>query len=80
MFICPVCGYPELRHPPKNYEICPSCGVEFEYWDCCTDHGVLRKQWFESGAKWWSSCDVQPEGWDPLVQLQAAGLTIPFEC
>ncbi len=81
---CPVCGYGNLRRPPCNFSICPSCGTEFEY----DDFGVtptevaqrraeLRNQWIESGEsgpKWHSRIIPEPPGWNAINQLLSAGL------
>ena len=69
MYMCPVCGYDRLSEPPADFTICPSCGTEFEYDDVIRNREDLRASWLRSGAKWWSSVDNPPNGWDPYVQL-----------
>ena len=71
MHTCPVCGYPKLSEPPRNFTICPSCGTEFEYDDAFASHVELRSAWLRNGAKWWSPVDPSPENWDPYLQVDA---------
>jgi hypothetical protein len=87
--ICPVCGFPHLKEPPRrdemdnggSQEICPSCGVQFGY----DDHAGgdrdrrrefyvnKRKQWISAGMKWHSRSRPHPTDWDPVRQLQNVG-------
>jgi hypothetical protein len=69
IYICPVCGYP-MSDPPRDYNICPSCGTEFGYEDSARSYESLRNAWFRSGAAWWSPVDPIPHGWNPLTQLE----------
>ena len=71
--LCPVCGF-QMDDPPVNYNICPSCGTEFGVHDVNSSIEQLREAWIQSGPKWWSTTDPQPEGWDPYVQLGQLGL------
>jgi len=73
-YTCPVCGYPELKAPPTEFVICPSCGVEFEYHDSTMSHDELKRQWLRNGAMWHSKVVKEPENWSPLTQLELAGL------
>lgn len=73
MYICPVCGYDRLRHPPDDYIICPSCGTEFGYTDFNRSHAELRRAWVANGARWYSSALLPPPNWDGVRQLQRAG-------
>jgi hypothetical protein len=80
---CPVCGYPDLRRPPRNFTICPSCGTEFDYDDFGMSeaevnqrHLELRNEWAAAGACWSSRVVPAPSGWSGLRQLLAAGLPI----
>jgi len=66
--LCPVCGY-EMDDPPRDYNICASCGTEFGYHDINAAILDLRKSWLKSGPKWWSAVDPQPEGWQPFEQI-----------
>ena len=75
MYSCPVCGYPELPVPPSDYEICPSCGTEFEYHDARRSHAQLRGEWIQSGAHWHSRVVSPPLGWNPWIQLIRANFT-----
>lgn len=69
MYMCPVCGYDRLSEPPADFTICPCCATEFEYDDVIRSREDLRASWLRSGAKWWSSVDNPPNGWDPYAQL-----------
>ncbi len=74
MNTCPVCGYDQMTHPPNDYYICPCCGTEFENDDFETSHTELRKQWLNSGARWFSRATLSPPNWNPYTQLIHAGL------
>jgi hypothetical protein len=83
---CPVCGYPQVdvldEQGCTTFEICDSCGAESGYtFDAKAAEErlcALRKEWLNvRGAKWWSTTTSPPTGWDPLAQLQAAGLEVP---
>jgi len=74
-YLCPVCGY-EMDDPPRDYNICPSCGIEFGYHDAGRTYEELRRIWLDSGARWWSPVDRKPPGWDPYIQLFKAGLAV----
>jgi len=67
--ICPVCGY-QMRLPPIDFHICPSCGTEFGYDDAGRTHADLRSQWLDGGAQWWSTDTPPPANWNPYVQLE----------
>lgn len=82
MNTCPVCGYRGLRHPPRNFYTCPSCGTEFE----SDDFGVTREEverrraelrnlWVQSGPRWHSRVIPEPVNWNPVAQLVAAELS-----
>ena len=73
--LCPVCGY-EMEAPPKNYRVCPSCGTEFGVHDANASVADLRDAWLKSGPRWWSNSDSQPTGWDPLAQMERAGIVV----
>lgn len=83
LFICPVCGYPNLDETPRqevsgaSYEICPSCGFQFGVTD--EDEGYSyehwRQQWIDRGMPWWSNSRRPPEGWQPKHQLRNIGIT-----
>jgi len=66
--LCPVCGY-EMEEPPRDYNICPSCGTEFGVHDVNASISELRAAWMQSGPRWWSKTDTQPDNWNPLAQL-----------
>jgi len=73
--ICPVCGY-HMKEPPRDFNICPSCGTEFGYDDISMTHEELRRLWLDEGAQWWSEAQKKPAGWDPYNQLISAGLVV----
>jgi hypothetical protein len=73
MFTCPVCGYPRLRRPAKDFLICSSCGTEFGYDDAATSHIELRRRWLGRGAPWFSRATAPPDNWNPILQLVRAG-------
>lgn len=73
--MCPVCGY-EMDGLPKNYNICSSCGTEFGVSDVNSSIAELRDAWLESGPAWWSKTDVPPVNWDPIGQMERAGIGV----
>lgn len=86
-YVCPVCGYDQLRKPPEDYFICSCCGTEFGYEDFSeTESGrrerwkSLRARWLERGAPWFSTVTSRPSDWDPVTQLAKAGLAIEVRC
>lgn len=69
---CPVCGYDQLRRPPKLCLICPSCGTEFDIDDALYGVEALREHWKTSGPigpQWFSQITPPPTGWDWRAQL-----------
>jgi hypothetical protein len=74
-YTCPVCGYQNLPFPPRDYEICPSCGTEFEYHDALRTYAELREQWVREGAHWHSRVVAEPAEWNPWNQLVNAGFS-----
>ena len=64
-----------MEDPPRDYNICPSCGTEFGLHDVNASIEELRIAWLQRGPKWWSPVDCEPVDWDPLKQLQDAGLS-----
>ena len=69
--MCPVCGY-NMQDPPRDYNICPSCGTEFGVSDVDASVQELRAAWLKTGARWWSDTECVPEGWNPASQLAEA--------
>src|SRR5690349_14160194 len=67
--MCPVCGY-EMDDPPRDYNVCPSCGTEFGLHDANAAISELRASWLSSGPTWWSTTDPQPANWEPLEQAR----------
>jgi hypothetical protein len=72
---CPVCGY-EMEAPPKNYRICTSCGTEFGVSDANASIAELRESWMKTGPAWWGDADAKPVNWDPITQMENAGIVI----
>jgi hypothetical protein len=78
--LCPVCGYPELREPPRSrsgggsYEICPSCGFQFGVSDDDSGWTYLRwrQRWRDDGMIWSSHGIPKPPKWNPRAQLRKA--------
>lgn len=83
LYICPVCGYPDLDDPPRSpsgggsYEICPSCGFEFGVTD--DDQGFTyaqwRAKWVDAGMPWQGYDMPKPLDWNPVAQLQRLSLS-----
>ena len=73
---CPVCGYDDMPHEPKDYNICPCCGVEFGLDDAFDTHEELRNLWLAKGAPWFSLHKpyTPPLNWSAWDQLDRAGL------
>jgi len=68
---CPVCMFPRLPYPPRDYHICPCCGTEFGNDDAEFSHGLLRDMWVAAGAHWFFG--KPPEHWNPWLQLFEGG-------
>jgi hypothetical protein len=76
--MCPICGFPDLRDPPRrskqdsSHEICRSCGFEFGVSD--NDQGFTdeqwRKKWIDNGMRWQSAGCKPADGWNPIEQLR----------
>ena len=73
---CPVCAYPEMPYPPRDYNICPCCGTEFGNDDAIVSVDNLRAQWLENGARWFYG--NPPLGWNPYLQLMVGRLPFPM--
>lgn len=77
-YICPVCGFSELKESPRSaagggsYEICPSCGFQFGVSD--DDLGLTyekwRNGWVARGMPWSSVGITVPEGWNAREQIR----------
>ena len=72
MNTCPVCLYPELPYPPRDYHICPCCSTEFGNDDARFSVEQLREMWIAGGARWFFG--RPPDHWNPWLQLYAADL------
>ncbi len=72
-YTCPVCGY-SMPDPPRDNNICPSCGVEFGYSDAGRSFDDLRREWIRIGMPWHSRFYRPPQGWSPQLQLLQSGL------
>lgn len=75
--MCPVCGY-EMKDPPRDYNICPSCGTEFGLHDANASVAELRLAWLKTGPRWWSATEPQPAEWNPFMQI-AELLAVPVK-
>jgi hypothetical protein len=71
-YICPVCGF-LLDYPPRDFNICPSCGVEFGADTVEYSYDELRQAWRERGQTWSSSVIERPANYNPQLQLQNLG-------
>jgi len=76
---CPVCGYYELRRPPRDHAICPSCETQFGLTDAGPEplsaiHAALRQRWVDRGAQWNSRVIAAPPHWNPWSQIVNAEL------
>ena len=74
---CPVCGF-MMKYPPEDFNICPSCGVEFGAETSSYTFSELRNNWVRRGAPWSSWVEKPPDGWNPWVQLIDARLEFDF--
>ena len=76
--LCPVCGYDGFDHVPENYDICPSCLLEFGVSDTDWTYDELRRDWIAQGAKWaWGNEKMSPPPrWSALRQLCNIGYRI----
>jgi hypothetical protein len=74
-YLCLVCGYSQMPHPPRDYNICPCCGVEYGLDDVFDSHEELRNQWLRDGARWFSGMGpyIMPPNWDAWEQLDLSG-------
>jgi hypothetical protein len=72
-YTCPVCMFPRLPYPPRDYHICPCCGTEFGNDDADFSCEQLREMWIAGGANWFFG--KAPEGWNPWMQLLRAGFS-----
>jgi hypothetical protein len=75
--VCPVCGF-SMEEPPRDYNICPSCGTEFGVHDVNATLADLRASWIATGPKWWSKAEPQPENWNPFAQLARIETVTPL--
>ncbi len=71
--LCPVCGY-EMEVPPRDYNICLSCGTEFGVNDVNSTIPELRESWISAGPRWWSTVIPKPPDWNPFRQLSNLGI------
>jgi hypothetical protein len=73
-YMCPVCGY-HMEDPPRDYNICPSCGTEFGSAAASRGYDVLRAEWLRTGPRWWSLSEPAPANWNPFEQVARIGVT-----
>lgn len=67
--LCPVCGF-LLKYPAADFNICPSCGVEFGTDDRNYSIQELQQAWIGRGMPWSSPVSPKPEHFRPLEQLE----------
>jgi transcriptional regulator with XRE-family HTH domain len=72
-FECPVCGYSKLSDVPREGEICPSCGTQFDSEGFDLAYPKLRERWIDRGMPWFSRGKGKPKDWSPFHQLIIAG-------
>jgi hypothetical protein len=72
---CLVCGYDQMPHPPRDYSICPCCGVEYAIDDAFDSHLDIRNEWLRRGAPWFSRLKpyAPPANWNAWEQLDSVG-------
>ena len=73
LYICPVCGY-SMEVPPSDYNICSSCGTEFEPSMTRESYAERKNAWIANGLVWWSTLNDRPKDWNPREQLRALEL------
>jgi hypothetical protein len=71
-YVCPVCRFPKLIYPARDYHICPCCSTEFGNDDAEFSHAQLREAWISGGARWFFG--NPPRYWNPWMQLINSGL------
>ena len=76
LLMCPVCFFPDLEEPAREFSICPCCGTEFGVDDYSPRgispdviHRELRWQWLERGAPWFDPETPKPYGWSGFEQI-----------
>lgn len=81
---CPVCGFDlgfrAWDGDSPSDEICPSCGMQFGYYDSTPDgaqgraaiYAEWRRRWVEEGMPW-NGASPPPTGWSPAEQLTRLG-------
>jgi len=70
-YVCPVCHFPKLTYPARDYHVCPCCSTEFGNDDAEFSHAQLREMWIAGGARWFFG--NPPRYWNPWMQLIAGG-------
>lgn len=74
-YICPVCGYDELKKQPydekgnESFEICICCSFEFGVDDMLYTFETYRMEWLANGAKWLYHTR-QSDNWNADEQLK----------
>lgn len=74
---CPVCGYGQMEDPPRDFNICPCCGTEFEHDDFGltpseveAKRAALRFQWLATGGKWFDPGTPPPRPWNSRAAME----------
>lgn len=78
-YLCPVCGYGELREAPYNQrgygsdEICVCCGFQFGCDDFPDKEEAFikwRNNWIKDGYQWFSKRTKPPVRWNAKEQIK----------
>jgi len=71
---CRVCAYDQMPYPPKDYNICPCCGIEYGLDNQFESYQNLRDRWLLDGGAWFSNVEPfrMPPHWDAWSQLDLA--------
>jgi len=64
-----------MPYPPRDYNICPCCGIEYGLEDAFETYDELRDEWLLAGGPWFSEAKpyVRPANWNAWEQLDLAG-------
>lgn len=63
-----MCGF-ALKYPPEDFNICPSCGVEFGADTVEYTIEELKQAWISRGMRWTSPVLPEPANYNPVEQL-----------
>jgi len=80
---CPICGFNDITvlddFNCTTFEICECCGSEsgLEYDQHSTSEllAKVRREWVvENKCEWWGDKDSIPDNWNPIKQMELAGI------